>query len=864
MKSASILNDNKIKIKFPFDLSLIEVIRDIDGRKFEGKDADDKYWTLPLSAWHCQRVVSELEHRGFEIDPKIRAFADRDAKQPDLDIPVGLYPFQQEAVRFITHAGGRVILADEMGLGKAQPLDAKLMTPTGWITMGEVKVGDYIRGKDSYIKVNAIYPRGYMDVYRVVFSDGSETECTLDHLWEVSTPNWKFRGSKPKVLSLEEILKIGIKDKAGNRKFFTPLITTPLDMEQEEYTLDPYILGVLLGDGGIKYTPTLTSEDLVIINYVSHHLPEGLSLKHAGHYDYRITKTSGNRSGKNPLVEILKELGLHGKGSKDKFVPENYLYGSWHVRLSVLKGLLDTDGWVDVGKRGNHTAYCTTSRRLADDVVFIVRSLGGTARIRRKENKYEGAWIVSISLPSGIQPFYLPRKAELHNTERTKYEPTRSIEEVYYVGKKKVQCISVDSPDGLYVTDDLIVTHNTIESLAYVSTVSSKTLIISPSNVLYKWEAECKKWLPKNSVAVYPTGKGEIGGEDIHIMSYGIMVSRYDQLKDIDYEAIILDEAHLVKNSKAMRTRVTKSLVKTGIPHVLFLSGTPFMNRPSELFPMLNMLDPVGFSNYYTYAQRYCGAQYIGGAWYFPPDGATNLEELGERIKYLLLRRTKKEVLHDLPDLTRTSVPIEISNIKEYRKAVKDLKSWLKEQDKEVLNSEHVLTKLNTLRQVVGKGKIDAALELAESVLQDGKKVVLFCHHREVLAELANRLPVSKDNIGIISGEVPPKKRQELVDQFLIQDSSLRVMIITVAGAEGIDLYSASDIIFVEREWTPAKEEQAESRLHRNGQKNPVNAWYLVASGTIDEKFDNMVKRKRKMFKKVIKTDEILELISEL
>lgn len=868
MKSASILNDKKIKIKFPFDLNLIEVIRDIDGRKFEGSHAEDKYWTLPLSAWHCQRVVSELEHRGFEIDPRIRAFADMDAKQPDLDIPVGLYPFQQEAVKFITHVGGRAVIADEMGLGKAQPLDAKLMTPTGWITMGEVKVGDYIRGKDRYIKVNAIYPRGYMDVYRVVFSDGSETECTLDHLWEVSTPNWKFRGSKSKVLSLEEILKIGIKDKAGNRKFFIPLITTPLDMEQEEYTLDPYILGVLLGDGGIKYTPTLTSEDLVIINYVSHHLPEGLSLKHAGHYDYRITKTSGNRSGKNPLIEILKELGLHGKGSKDKFVPENYLYGSWHVRLSVLKGLLDTDGWVDVGKRGNHTAYCTTSRRLADDVVFIVRSLGGTARIRRKENKHEGAWIVSISLPSGIQPFYLPRKAELHNVERTKYEPTRSIEEVYYVGKKKVQCISVDSPDGLYVTDDLIVTHNTIEALAYVSMVSEKTLVIAPANVLYKWEQECKKWIPEQTVAVYPKGKGELGEENIHIMSYAIMAARYEELLEKSYTAIIFDEAHLVKNSKAIRTRVAKALVKSGIPNVLFLSGTPFMNRPAELFPMLNMLDPVGFGNYYTFMQRYCGAQYMGGAWYFPPNGATNLEELSQRLKHLVLRRTKQDVLKDLPELTRTSIPIEIANMSEYRQAVKNLREWLKKQDKEVLNPEHVLTKLNVLRQVVGKGKASAAIELAESVLNDGKQVVLFCHHKEVVEDIKKAL---KDyRIGVISGDVPAKKRQELVDEFLgksnkdlMLHSSLQVMIITVAGAEGIDLYSASDIIFVEREWTPAKEEQAESRLHRNGQKNPVNAWYIVASNTIDEKFDKLVKEKRKMFKKVIRTDEILELLYE-
>jgi superfamily II DNA or RNA helicase len=864
MKTAT-LQKNKIILRFPYDMATIQLVRSIEGRKWDDKN---KYWTLPSSAWHAQEVIDYLQPHGFEVSKEIHEMASVEAHLPDLDLPVGLYPFQQDAVKFLYAIGGRAIIADEMGLGKAQPLDAKLLTPTGWITMGEVQPGDYIRGKDNYVKVNAIYPRGYMDVYKIVFSDGSETECTLDHLWEVSTPNWKFRGRKSKVMSLEEILKNGIKDKAGNRKFFIPLISTPLDMEQEEYNLDPYVLGVLLGDGGIKYTPTLTSEDSVIINYVSHHLPEGLSLKHAGHYDYRITKTSGNRSGKNPLVEILKELGLYGKGSKDKFVPENYLYGSWHIRLSVLKGLLDTDGWVDVGKRGNHTSYCTTSRRLADDVVFIVRSLGGTARIRRKENKYEGAWVVSISLPSGIQPFYLPRKAELHNKERTKYEPTRSIEDVYYVGKKKVQCISVDSPDGLYVTDDLIVTHNTIEALAYASLGSEKILIISPSNVLYKWEAECKKWMPKLSVAVYPTGKGELGEENIHILSYGIMVSRFEQLKEVPYDLMIFDEAHLVKNSKAMRTRVTKALVKTGVPGLLFLSGTPFMNRPAELFTLVNMIDPKGFPNFYSYATRYCAAVYNSGVWYFPPNGVSNIEELSKRLESIMIRRTKRDVLKDLPDLTRTSVPVEIDNLREYKSAVKDIRTWLSTQKKELISPEHALTRLNVLRQIVGKGKVTAAIELAESVLNDGKKVVLFAHHKEVVAQLETVL--APFGVGTISGSVPAKKRQQLVDEFLkysndslMPYSSMRVMIITVAGAEGIDLYSASDIIFVEREWTPAKEEQAESRLHRNGQKNPVNAWYIVATGTVDEKFDRLVKEKRKIFSQVIKTDEILELLYE-
>lgn len=418
------------------------------------------------------------------------------------------------------------------------------------------------------------------------------------------------------------------------------------------------------------------------------------------------------------------------------------------------------------------------------------------------------------------------------------------------------------SINGRAIIADEMGLGKTIEALAYVQLVSEKTLIISPATVLYKWENECKKWVPDKTVEVFPTGAGELTGTDIHIMSYGIMVSRYEQIKEEAYDTVIFDESHLIKNGKAMRTRVAKALVKMGIPHILFLSGTPFMNRPGELFTMLNMLDPKGFSNYYQYAQRYCGAIYDGGMWYFPPNGISNTEELVQRLNYLMIRRTKQDVLHDLPELTRSSLPVKIKRT-EYEKARRDVREWLKGQDRELINPEHALTKLNVLRQIVGKEKVEAAVELAESVLQDGKKVVLFAHHHDVVDMLKEKLKAYK--VGIISGNVTAKKRQKTIELFqdsnqdLSSDSSLQVMIITTAGAEGIDLFAASDIIFVEREWTPAKEEQAESRLHRNGQTNPVNAWYIVATNTVDEKLDRMVRDKRKIFGQVIRTDEIVE-----
>lgn len=432
----------------------------------------------------------------------------------------------------------------------------------------------------------------------------------------------------------------------------------------------------------------------------------------------------------------------------------------------------------------------------------------------------------------------------------------------YLKGLYHYQKVGVDfmyDVGGRAIIADQMGLGKTIETLAFMDAFCGETLVVCPASVVYKWEGDCHNWLPGCTTQVVTTGKDVIGGADIIIMSYAIMVSHYETLKDMPFDLVVYDEAHALKGRKSQRARVGRALVKGGIPKVLFLSGTPFLNRPDELFPLLNMLDPVGFANFYQYAKRYMGAEYIQGMWYFPPGVVTNREELAHRLKRIMLRRTVDEVAIDLPDLTRTIIPVELTNTAAYKKALKDVRTWLKDKDRTVLNPAHALTRLNVLRQIVGEGKAKAGIELAESVLQDGKKVVLFAHHKDVVKLLADGL--DEHGVLLITGEVSQKERSSNIKEFLSKDSSSRVMIITVAGAEGIDLYSASDIIFVEREWTPAREEQAEARLHRIGQKSPVTAHYLVAKKTVDEKLARIIKEKRAVIGQVISQDEILELV---
>jgi SWI/SNF-related matrix-associated actin-dependent regulator 1 of chromatin subfamily A len=401
----------------------------------------------------------------------------------------------------------------------------------------------------------------------------------------------------------------------------------------------------------------------------------------------------------------------------------------------------------------------------------------------------------------------------------------------------------------------------TIEALAYVKMFGGKTLIVSPANVIYKWRDECNKWIPDKTVAVVLTGDSPIPDSDVVIMSYAIMTLQYTQLVRIPFDMGIWDEAHYLKNHKAQRTRVAKAIINAGLPKVMFLSGTPFLNHPSELYSLLNMLDPIGFNNYYAYAVKYCGAMKIDGFFTIPKNTVTNVDELTKRLEKYMVRRTKRDVALELPDLSRSYMPIEIPNAAEYFKACRDVTEWLNKEGKTVKNKAHVLTRMGILRQILGDGKVDAAVELAENILEMGRKVVLFAHHKSVVDKLYGKL--KKQGVLIIDGSTPSEKRQANANEFLISESKFRVMIMSVAGSEGIDLYSASDIIFVEREWTPAKEEQAEARLHRIGQKNAVVAHYIVAAGTIDEKINKLIADKRQVFGQVIHSDEILELVVE-
>ena len=367
-----------------------------------------------------------------------------------------------------------------------------------------------------------------------------------------------------------------------------------------------------------------------------------------------------------------------------------------------------------------------------------------------------------------------------------------------------------------------------------------KVLVVCPASVIYKWQDEVKKWLGKDATIITKGSQDIPKEDDLLIMSYDILVRSVNKMDNYRFDLMILDEVHYISNHKTKRGKAIKNVHAKAR---LMLSGTPFLNRPIELWNILNTLNPYKWANYWSFANCYAGATKVkmGYKTFWTVDGATNIPELREILKPIMIRRLKQDVLKDLPELTRTVMPVDIE-MTEYKSALRDLRKWLKEQGK-VTVTLNALSKLNYLRQLVGKGKVKHAIEFAEDFLtdSDSRKLVIYCHHRAVVDMIVSAL--RSWGVETIVGSDSNIKRADTIRKF--QEKTLpRVLVISEAGGMGVDLFKADTILTVELPWNGATVQQAEARLHRIGQKNAVSSYFLIAKDTIDEHIYEMVKDK--------------------
>jgi phosphate starvation-inducible protein PhoH and related proteins len=363
--------------------------------------------------------------------------------------------------------------------GRAQTLTSLVMTPDGWREIGSLEVGDHVIGSDGQpTQVLGIFPQGAKEVFQVTATDGATTRACGEHLWFVTTPDDHKHGKAGRVLETQDM--IGNLRRHHQHRYELPMLSGPVQFAPPPYELpiEPYALGLLLGDGCItgKTTPAFATADRELVASLDAGLGGGVTATYKGCVDYVLSAAGANRWHPNPLTVALRDLSLLGRRSSNKFVPLEYLYNVPAVRLAVLQGLLDTDGGPVVQQgRSCRVQYTTNSDQLRDDVVFLVRSLGGVAywRCREAEGRAPGrarnrpvhhrsdAYVLDIRLPPGVPPFRLARKAERY-AHHGGGRPMRFVESIEPVGVRETVCIQVAAPDSLYLTDDFLLTHNTL------------------------------------------------------------------------------------------------------------------------------------------------------------------------------------------------------------------------------------------------------------------------------------------------------------------------------------------------------------------------------------------------------------------
>jgi hypothetical protein len=371
-------------------------------------------------------------------------------------------------------------------LGKAQPLYSKVQTPNGEIAIGDLEVGDTIFSVNGDItEVIGVYPQGLQNVYEITFTDGAKVKCSDEHLWSVRTKKMKHNGRGfTKVLTLKEMLGIGLYTiSSDNRKMYRYEIPIgeAVDYEYQELPIDPYLLGVLIGDGYISgRTVGFSNTEKDIIDHVTKIVEKnGLSVKKSSDYNYNYTIKKPEGVYRNTLIEDLRNLDLFGKKSADKFIPNIYKFNTIENRVRLIQGLMDTDGHVTVA---GGMRFSTISNQLALDFQFIIESLGGICSINTDDRPGKESFILTPRIEN-----YNIVTSEKHLKKSSLYNPLmkRSIENAEFIGQEECVCIKVADESELYLTDHFVVTHNTTlyrDLILEAYGTPEAGLLISPSN----------------------------------------------------------------------------------------------------------------------------------------------------------------------------------------------------------------------------------------------------------------------------------------------------------------------------------------------------------------------------------------------
>lgn len=429
-------------------------------------DTDEAMEFLKKKLAYLDLEVAETEDVDItkNTDERKRAYLERKKHQGMIGLPTGI-----KHLDYLTKGlekGTLTTCIALSGVGKAVTLNTSILTPNGFVPMGDIKVGDKVISEDGKpYKVSAVYPQGKLDVYQVVFEDNSYVNCNEEHLWKFKTRSDLASNKGWRVDTLKNLMKLPIKTKQGERNICIP-VQAPVKKfkcEEKRSFIEPYVMGCLLGDGGFTTDRiTFTNPEKDILGRLNKSLKEyGEFVYHKGtgcQYAFKSRNT-----GYNSLFREIKRLGLQGKKSFMKFIPKTFLLRDLEYRKELLRGLIDTGGCVN--KKGA-VSFDTNSSQLCKDVAFLVRSLGYRCSESRYDHGEKGIEYIVRVFAKTADLFSSDKHKErfdnrAKNVREHRYDVLKVVSITKLNRKEEMQCITVDSPEHTFLCSDFIVTHNT-------------------------------------------------------------------------------------------------------------------------------------------------------------------------------------------------------------------------------------------------------------------------------------------------------------------------------------------------------------------------------------------------------------------
>lgn len=405
----------------------------------------------------------------------------------------------------------------------------------------------------------------------------------------------------------------------------------------------------------------------------------------------------------------------------------------------------------------------------------------------------------------------------------------------------------LESRDGSAILADEMGLGKTVQAIRYAARRMRRVLVVCPSSLKYNWSREIERWGTSDALILGTGQDFMLGSQKWVIVSFDVLHRYVSAINGGGFGILIVDEAHYLKNPQTRRTKAVRQLA---IPARILITGTPLLNRTRELFPLLNIVAPRKFASYERFVDAYCRER-IG--LYREEDYCRRTEErLNRAMGGLMIRRLKRDVLDQLPDKTRSMIPVDLPErqMRIYRDHIRQAveRLWTTRDDWRAHFAENIVH-LNAAKQAASFGKIEPVIALTEDILAAGEKAIVFSQYLTTIENIRNHFGARAVTL---TGSDAAQKRSATVDRFQT-DPGCRVFVGSLlAAGVGLTLTAASKVVFCDLAWNSAIHAQAEDRVHRVGQKNAVNSYYVLANQTIEEKIYGLLERKQRLFESVI------------